>query len=363
MRKSIRTRGGRQVCALILGIAALAVTDAVFAVVFEHLYTVTVPLNPADPAGRQPQTDADYARFAMSELLVRVTGQLDAPANPALGDLLRDADRYVVQRGNPDRDNLLIVFDASGLRDTLTQRNQPIWGEERPLTLLWVAIDGGPGERGILAADAAPVVSGEALQDAANALREELGAAAMQRGLPVTLPLMDLADMGALDFIDVWGGFAERLRQASARYAPDALLIGRIRLSGEDMEVAGWTLLRGSDQRLLPGDSIRSGLDGLADIFAGEFSGIGGLVSARVTVVDVENLDDYGRVVSYLEGLSVLQSVHLERMVGTELTLRVEARGGAEVLHRVVALSDVLTRFPAVDSDRLGGDLIYSLAH
>ena len=363
MRISNRAQGFVRACGLFLGIVALSVTDSISAAVFDNLYTVTVPLNPAISTGRQPRTDEDYSRIAMSELLVRVTGQLDAPANPVLGDLLRDANQYVVQRGNPDRDNLLIVFDAGGLRDALTLRNQPVWGEERPLTLLWIAIDGGPGERGILAADASPVVRSEALEAAANALREELVAVSLQRGLPVTLPLMDLADMVALDFIDVWGGFAERLRAASARYAADALLIGRIRLSGEELEVAGWTLLRGSDQRLLPGDSIRSGLDGVADIFAGEFSGIGGSVSAEVTVVDVEDLDDYGRVVSYLEGLSVLQFVQLERMVGTELTLRVEARGGAEVLNRVLALSDVLTRLPAVEDDRLDGDLIYSLVH
>ena len=174
---------------------------------------------------------------------------------------------------------------------------------------------------------------------------------------------MDLADLGALDFIDVWGGFGERLCDRLRRaYAPDALLIGRIRLDGEELEVAGWTLLRDGDQRPLPGDSVRSGLDGLADIFAGEFSGIGGWVGAHVKVVGVENLDDYGRVVSYLESLSVLQSVRLERMVGTELILHVEARGGAVVLNRVLALSDVLTRLPAADGDRLGGDLIYSLA-
>ncbi len=361
MRVSNRAAGLGRACGLILGIVALMVTGSISAAVFENLYSVTVPLNSAVSPGRRLQTDDEYSRFAMSELLIRVTGQLDAPANPALADLVRDADSYVVQRGNPDRDNLLIVFDASGLRDALTRRNQPVWGEERPLTLLWVAIDGGPGERGILAADASPIVRGEALEDAATGLREELRTVARQRGLPVTLPLMDLEDMGALDFIDVWGGFSERLRRASARYAPDALLVGRIRLSGADMEVAGWTLLRGSDRRLLPGDAARSGLDGLADIFAGEFSGIGGTVSARVTVVDVENLDDYGRVVSYLESLSVLQSVQLERMVGTDLTLRVEARGGAEVLNRVLALSDVLTKLPSVDDDRLGGDLIYSL--
>ena len=110
----------------------------------------------------------------------------------------------------------------------------------------------------------------------------------------------------------------------------------------------------------MPGNTARSGLDGLADLYALEFSGIGGATSARLTVVGIESLDDYGRVMSYLESLSVLQTVQPEQLVGTELTLRVEARGGAVVLNRVLALGDVLTRSPS-GGDGIGGDLIYSL--
>ena len=202
------------------GIAAVHVPTSCFPAIFEHLYTVTVPLTPQGTRQQVLRTDEDFDRFAMGELLIRLTGQLDAPNNPALVDLVRDAGRYVVQRGNPDRENLLIVFDSLGLQETLTVRNQPVWGEERPLTLLWVAIDGGPGERGILAASPSPVSSSDAVESAAAALREELLAAANQRGLPISLPLMDVQDLDAVDFIDIWGMFFERVDQASVRYGP-----------------------------------------------------------------------------------------------------------------------------------------------
>ena len=361
MRKTVDRTGPARHCTLAAGMVAALISATVCAATFENLYTVTVPLSGQHNRQQDLRTDEDFDRFAMRELLIRVTGQLDAPTNPALMDLVRDASRYVVQRGNPDRDNLLIVFDALGLQDALTQRNQPVWGEERPLTLLWVAMDGGPGERGILAASPSPVPRSDMLETAAESLREQLRDAANQRGLPIVLPLMDVRDLDAVDFIDVWGVFSERLGQASARYGPDAVLSGRIRLGEAGMETARWTLLRRENLFQLPGDSIRSGLDGLADLYALEFSGVGGATSARLTVVDVESLDDYGRVVSYLESLSVLQSVQLERLVGTELTLRVEARGGAQVLDRVLALGDVLTRSPSGGGE-FGADLIYTLA-
>ena len=360
MRKSIRRTGRVRTCTLMIGIATVLVPTLVFSAIFENLYTITVPLNSQLTRPQVLRTDADFDRFAMGELLIRLTGQLDAPTHPALLDLVRDAGRYVVQRGNPDRENLLIVFDSLGLQQALTARNQPLWGEERPLTLLWVAIDGGPGERGILAASPTPVPSSETVETAAAALREELLEAANQRGLPISLPLMDVQDLNAVDFIDVWGNFSERLNHASERYAPDAVLSGRIRLGEEGIETAQWTLLRGGNLRPLPGIAVRSGLDDLADLYALEFSGIGGATGARLVVSGVESLDDYGRVMSYLESLSVLQSVQLEQLVDTEMTLRVEARGGALVLNRVLALGDVLSRSSA-GGDEIGGELIYSL--
>ncbi|HET7133897.1 MAG TPA: hypothetical protein VFJ95_16695, partial [Gammaproteobacteria bacterium] len=52
---------------------------------------------------------------------------------------------------------------------------------------------------------------------------------------------------------------------------------------------------------------------------------------------------DYGRVMSYLESLSVLQSVDVESLERGALNLRVNARGGSQVLERVLALGGVLT--------------------
>ena len=360
MRKTIGRTRLVPACTIMLAIAAVLVPAAVFPAIFENLYMVTVPLNSRVTTQRALRTDADFDRFAMGELLIRITGQRDAPTHPALLDLVQDAGRYVVQRGNPDRENLLIVFDSPGLQQALTARNQPVWGEERPLTLIWVAIDGGPGERGILAASPSPVPGSEIVEAAAVTLREELLEAANQRGLPISLPLMDVQDLNAVDFIDVWGNFSDRLTRASERYAPDAVLTGRIRLGEEGFETAQWTLLRGGTLRPLPGAAVRSGLDDLADLYALEFGGIGGATSARLVVAGVETLDDYGRVMSYLESLSVLQSVQLEQLVGAEMTLRVEARGGALVLNRVLALGEVLSASSA-GGDEIGGDLIYSL--
>lgn len=345
----------------VFGLMALLALNAVSAAVFENLYTVTVPLEFEVVEGQEPLTEEDYVRLAMGQLLTRVTGRSDAFLDPTLGDLVINADQYVIQRGYPDRENLLVSFDARAIEDALVQRNQPVWGEERPLTLLWVAVDAGFGARGILAAEAPDATENEALAVVEEELRAQLELAASDRGLPISLPLWDLQDRRALDFIDVWGGFSDRVRQASERYAADAVLSGRVRVTERGYDVQ-WTLIRGRGQIILPGGSLRSGLDRLADLYAGEFSSIGGALATRVIVVDVATLEDYGRVMRYMEGLSVLDAVDVEDFSGATLTLRVAARGGPAVLERVLTLSDVLMRSPTTTAGLPDGQLTFALA-
>lgn len=323
--------------------AAIAISCAsLSAATVEDLYSVTVTRSLEPAPGQIPRTAEDEIRFALGQLLPRVTGRLDAALEPALADLLLDAAAYVVQSGLLDRETLLITFDERAIEAALVARDQPIWGPERPLTVLWLAIDAGQGERGILSAgEGLTEMSREFLELQAN-LRGELITVAEERGLPLALPLMDLQDMSALSFIDVWGGFARQVIQASIRYGADGVLSGRARVMSSGVNVQ-WTLLRDGDQVALDGTAVRDGLDRLADFYAAQFSTFGDVRATLITVLGVETLDDYGRVMRYLESLSMLESVDPEEFVDGALSIRVNARGGAVVLERVLGLSTTLT--------------------
>jgi hypothetical protein len=346
---------------LLWGLVVFLVLSRGSAAIFENLYTITVPLSSEALRDQEPSTEESYVRFAMGQLLTRVTGRPDAFLNPALEDLVRDAAQYVVQRGYPDRENLLVTFDSQAIEDALVQRSQPVWGEERPLTLMWVAIDAGFGERSILGAESPGIIRSSQLTIVEDELRAQLELAASDRGLPVTLPLWDLQDISTLDFIDIWGGFGDRVRRASERYGADAILSGRVRVTQYGFD-AQWTLLRGRSQYILSGGTLRSGLDQLADLYAGEFSSIGNALIARVTVMGVETLENYGKVMRYMEDLSVLDSVDVENFAGTMLTLRVAARGGPDVLERVLTLGDVLTQLPSTVDSPSSDHLTFSLS-
>ncbi len=317
-------------------VALLAVHFGASGATVEGLYSVSVP---SDPAATDRRAAAVQA--AMARLLIRVTGSRTAPLDPAAQPLLAAPNEYVLsygvelQGGSPR-----VEFRRAPVESALMALGMRVWGPERPLTLLWVAIDDGAGGRALLGAneteEATPTVT--AMREA---VREEIMAVAEERGLPIALPLLDLEDLSVVTFADVWGGFEDRILAASARYRADAVLIGRVRpgLSGIAVD---WLFVNGIERSGLPLGAVRDGLDAAADRYAADLGTVGGASLTSLTVYNVQTSADYARVMSYLERQSVLERVDVESFGNGTLILRVAARGDALVLGRVLALGGVL---------------------
>ena len=56
----------------------------------------------------------------------------------------------------------------------------------------------------------------------------QLKQTAKERGVPLSLPLMDLTDNVNISTYDVWGRFVEPLRKASTRYGVDNIIGARV---------------------------------------------------------------------------------------------------------------------------------------
>ena len=236
---------------------------------------------------------------------------------------------------------ITVGFNAAAIAGELTRANWPVWGAERPLTLLWIAVDFGDGQRALMGATEATDEWSPELAALMNHLREELDAVASERGLPITYPLLDLEDRGAIGFAEVWGGFDGLISAASARYKADGVLVGRVAVTGFGLDVR-WSFLDAAGGGAVLGNDVRGGVEWLADRYATEYSAIGGARIAHIAVLDVTSLDAYGRVMSYLESQSVLSAVDVEGFDGTTLRLKVAARGDDRVVERVLTLGGVL---------------------
>ena len=280
------------------------------AATFDNLYSVTVTPDPAAPNQRAAAIQA-----AMARLLIRVTGSRNAPLDPALQPLIGSAESLLTSYGlDLQGRDASVAFNGSRLERTLSDLGTRLWGAERPLTLLWVAVDDAMGGRALLGANETAelgAVTTPQMAELLAAVRAEIVAAADERGLPIAWPLLDAEDLSRVSFLDVSGGFEEIILAASARYRADAVLIGNVRPGTFGNEV-GWLFVNGIERQQLPVTAVRDGLDAAADRFAAELGTTGGASVTLLTVRNVSTARDYGRVLSYLERQSVLQTVDVE---------------------------------------------------
>ncbi|MGV2461231.1 UNVERIFIED_CONTAM: DUF2066 domain-containing protein, partial [Pseudomonas aeruginosa] len=146
----------------------------VFAATVPNLYQVHEPVSSQQPGER----DAGLVR-ALQTLLVRLTGNPQAPQNPALAGYLKDPQQvisqYAFENGPPLA--LVVDFDPTATGNALRAAGLPSWGANRPAVLAWWLNE---------SADGSTLVGDN------QASAEPLKRAAQNRGLPLRLPLADL---------------------------------------------------------------------------------------------------------------------------------------------------------------------------
>ena len=327
----------RRIAVLALILLAIACPGVVTAVEMTSLYTAEVPLDPNEDDPRS----AAY-REALAVVLLRVSGS-GIGDDPEMIDLLFPYPAsYVVQFRPGEADTLWVTFDGNAVEDVLRSNGQAVWGSERPLTLIWLAVDWGQGERQILGADDPERSDDEARTiDRNRLLRQRVLDVAERRGLPVAFPLLDTEDLARVTFPDIWGGFDELILDASQRYEANSVLIGRIRPdSGQRNR---WTYYFTGAERAWTGEPELV-INLAADMLAAEFA-IGGdatLQSVDLGVAGINTVDAYGSVQRILSGLNVVENFAITSVAGDRILYRVEAHGGAERLARALRLSGLI---------------------
>lgn len=328
---------------------ALAGTASLRAVEVRDLYEAEVPVADKSEASR----DAGFGE-ALLRVITKVSGLPGARSDPIIARAMENPGRFVQQfryrqvpaTGAADSESpeqqwrLWARFDAREVDDLVRDAGFRVWGRVRPAIMVWVAVDQGGARR---------VLGGEEAPELAAIIRD----AARQRGLPVVLPLLDLEDQSRIRVSDVWGGFSDRIQNASARYQSNVIFTGRVyRLlptlwEGRFSLIAGDTVEEWSNQgdilELLLADAVNAMANQLAYRFAGP-SGIAGAYGFGLIVSGVRNARDYARALDYLSTLEQITDVSVTRVSADEVRFFVETRGGQDALLKVVALGGTLAR-------------------
>lgn len=305
------------------------------------------------PASGQTVPERDAAlKNALLETLIKVTGDRNVGLAPTVNDVLRKAPKLVqqFQFQQSDAGELLLSarFQPNAVVEAVKEAGLSIWDQQRPVTLVWLALRDRNNQRKIVDADAAQTTAA-ALIDAART-----------RGIPLMFPLMDLEDRSAISFGDVWGGFEDPVMAASARYDVQSVLIGRVTEGGSWSKGDWWRLDRNQPVESFSanGDSLQQMLaesaNLTADRMATQYARLalpGWASKQRVIVNGIYGSESYSQVLLYLEGLGLIETVQVSEVAGQTVTFDIQAEGDARDLEQALDLGSLLLRDlpPAAD--------------
>lgn len=310
-------------------LAAVAKADAV---TLDDLFEVTVQATGA--------AESQAFRAGMADVLVRVTGRRDAATMPALAGLIGDAQRYVMSYRRVAGGQLAIAFDGDAVAAAVAASGLPFWGADRPLTLVWLAVDRGGGQRGLVTAGA---TSGE---------RQAMERAAAQRGLPLAWPSLGAGLDPLQRFEQVRSGDIGALAAAAGDYGAQGSLIGHARLVAGRGYTVDWTLVGAGGSQQGSG-GLEDGVNLAADRYASLYASVAAARSSEVdvTVVGIDSGSRYAQVVRHLESLAVVRSLGVREVGGEAVAFRLAIRGDLGVLTRAVNAGGLLEQAATVTGE------------
>ncbi len=296
------------------------------------LYSVTVPHAGGNEAA---------FRDAMRDILIRMTGRPDAPESANLAPLVADASRYVVSYRRAAGDQLAVTFDGPAIENAIDQSGFGFWSGERPVTLVWLAVDRGSGKRALVTA------AGESPE------RAQLESAAARRGLPLAWP--GTGDDLVRSLQQAWSGDHAPLIDAARRYGAEGVLIGR----AIPVAAGGWTVdwsftAAGLGARSSGG--LESGVELASERYAGVYAtqGAGQRSEQIVTVRGIDSIDGYASATRLLDRLTPVRGVSVDEVTPGAVSFLVHVRGDPDALRQAILRDG---RLVAVDASRM----IYTL--
>jgi hypothetical protein len=306
---------------------------------------------------------------ALNQVLVKVSGNTSVMTLPAINNALPKINNYVqsysysAQTDNQGKQTLSlhVVFDDKAIRHILQNAGQAIWGDNRPLTLVWLAMPQG-SQTTVLASDGN------------DALTTVVKQTAMMRGIPIIFPAMDLEDQADVAQTTSTLPTKEQLQQIAKKYGVTSLLAGTIvsvnsnHDTGDQAEGEWRLVLNGAPYEWQTTGAdvsqvVINGIDRAADMMVNQLATIGGKNlqnTITMQINDVQNLNDYVHVVAELKKLTPVADVAVSDMSNNTLLLKVKTIGSVDELVSALKTSASFTAGTApTTTSPANADLFY----
>jgi hypothetical protein len=345
-----------------------------FAVNVSDLYRISVAVDDQGEESRQ-----QGVQWAFQQLLIKVSGYQEVVANPTLIAASQNAERYMqgfsYHQDSVDEQVYLQAWFSKALIIPLMKRAQaPIWGENRPLLLNWLAIEPTEvvdQEAGVELSEAerkfaqagvvfesdvnATIVRGERLlvSEQVPEWQMRFERPFSERGLPILWPIADLEDQTSLPLNQLWWLFPEAIQQASLRYQADAVLAGKLNQTAQGVWQYEGLLFHGDQQRGIATEgetpvsalTLASAAAGqyFADQFAIKSDPMSGRSGIGVLVKKVKDFTDYSQVLAYLNKITGVRAVEVAQVDKDNLQLYLSLEGDWDKVQRIIRLDNKLS--------------------
>ncbi len=286
---------------------------------------------------------------ALAQVLIKVSGNPSVMTLPTIinetghmRDIVQSYD-YATQLAPLTQQLSLvvnIVFDKTAITQLLTRAGQPVWGSDRPKTLVWLADNTSNGPSLITASDALHSPLASLLSTDAN-----------DRGLSVIFPLGDLDDQHLLSASSNLFN-TEELQTLANRYGVRSILIGQVLPSEGGWQVQWKYLL---DSAPVSWQDQASSLDSIASQAINRVSSTmvsqlamdnptGPMESLALNITGVSSLLQYQKIQSVIGTLAPVVHVSIDGVSGSDLKVTVEYSGDEQGLEQALASIKQLTR-------------------
>ncbi|MEM1243567.1 MAG: DUF2066 domain-containing protein [Pseudomonadota bacterium] len=295
---------------------------------------------------------------AFAATLIKVTGNPNVVNIPNIQNAISNAESYLEQYGYQNDNGqsyLMASFYPNLIKNLLKQNNVALWGSDRPEVLVWLVSK----QNQIMSSTTASPLQQALLRDASN------------RGLPISLPLMDMHDLQSITAKQLCAFDQQAIQAASNRYHPDVILVACLQPDNNPVNSAGnsnwqghfslftrnqtysWTSQQ-IDEKALLADSIAKVGNDLAQNYAVNTD------QDNVTVVKlvVSNIRDYqvlNQVRKYLAQLTPVQQVAVNSIAPNVASFSLEVIGGSDALIHVLNLDHELVPAKQINQNNDNG--------
>ena len=328
------------------------------AIEVDGLYSSTIYVTDQSSSARELA-----AKKCFVDILIKATGDSFVGRRPEVIKAKYDAHKLInsfryngpYENGEKSSWQLVLNFDPKAINSFLQENKIPFWSSDRPEVIAWIAVEKGNDRK---------VIS----SDNKSEIKRTFDDAAFRRGIPLIFPMMDVDDLRKISISDIWAGFDDELKKASARYSVNHIFSARIYRQNNGKWIAKWHL-RGlsidsnwSDNNSNFSSLINAGIDTAADIMSKKYalsSEIDNSNRIKIAITGIDSMRKYISIQKYLGKMISVKSLFITYADNNTMVFSIDVDGDSELFFGSVNSGDVLIQTEATEENTPSADRYY----